>query len=125
MNTRGFHGRQAPRASSFGVPAVTDGSSVYCAVGDVGYVDSEPAGDDVCYAALLPDGPPVLLRGSAAEIWRAAVRGGSVASITADVADEIGVSARDIEFDVREFLDDLVARGLLALDMDAARDAGV
>ncbi|QIM21350.1 PqqD family protein [Phycicoccus sp. HDW14] len=70
--------------------------------------------DDVVYAAPLPDGPPVVLDGPGAVVWRAVVPGGSLEDVVARVAAEVGASAEVVAADVATFVDQLVAGGLVA-----------
>jgi hypothetical protein len=67
----------------------------------------------------LPDGPPLVLRDSAALIWLVAAEGDS--DVARTVADVVGRSLTEIEPEVADYLDDLVARGLLERS-DAASD---
>ncbi|MDY3677847.1 MAG: PqqD family peptide modification chaperone [Actinomyces urogenitalis] len=68
------------------------------------------------YVAKVPDGEPVVLRGSAALIWDAATLGAhpldswAVAQV---VADQVGVQAEDIHEDIQVFLAQLVEGGFL------------
>ena len=80
---------------------------------DVAHVDAEEAGDGACYAAVLPAGPPVVLRDSAAAIWDEAREGGTVAEIAVRVADAVGLDPADIAADVEMFVEELVGWGLL------------
>ncbi|MCK8610132.1 PqqD family protein [Agromyces sp. C10] len=71
--------------------------------------------DDVVYAALLPDGPIVVLGGGAAAIWlEAAV--GDRDSIADRVAARTGASVEDVRTEVNRFVDELLERGLLAAE---------
>lgn len=69
--------------------------------------------DGVVYVAALPDGPPLVLHGPGALVWRAAVAGGTLADIVDRVAEEAGTSAAVVADDVTRFVDDLVAAGVL------------
>ncbi len=86
---------------------------LYAVRPDVGCVPGDSANELVCYVARLPNGPPLVLRGSAVTVWTAASQGGSLEAIVARVAKQVGVTAADIEADVLGFLDELVAWGLL------------
>jgi hypothetical protein len=66
------------------------------------------------YATALPDGPPVVLRGPAAVIFRAAVGGGTADEVAARVAVEAGQSPEVILADVLGFLDELIDLGILS-----------
>jgi hypothetical protein len=70
--------------------------------------------DGVVYAAVLPDGPIVVLDGVAGVIWSEACngQGSTIADRVAAVTD---ASAADIRADVESFVDELVRRGLLAV----------
>ncbi|MBM6399148.1 PqqD family protein [Phycicoccus sonneratiae] len=70
--------------------------------------------DGVVYAAPLPDGPPVVLDGPGALVWRAVVPGGGLDDVVARVAAEAGTSAEVVAADVASFVDQLLAGGLLA-----------
>lgn len=72
--------------------------------------------DGTAYAALVPDGVPVVLAGSARLIWDAVVGadgGVERAAVTAGVAAMCGVDPSDIDADVSAFLDALLDQGLL------------
>lgn len=86
----------------------------------------EPMGTEepVSYVATLPDGPPLVLRGSAAVIWQAAVPGGTRDVIVERVTTATGLSAEDVASDVTTFLDDLVERGLLVRAPEGGDVAG-
>ncbi len=77
------------------------------------YVAPDPVdGDAQCvYLMPLPDGPPVLLEGSAAVIWLVAVRG--VEDVCGAVAARMGAAPGEIADDVGAYLQVLVGRGLL------------
>ena len=81
---------------------------------DIGVID-----DGVrVYAAVLPDGPIVVLAGIAATVWRAAL-GADIAAVAAALAEE-GVSEDgEIEADAALFTGALVEAGLLREDEDA------
>ncbi len=87
----------------------------------VGFVQVDPRVDGepwALYLARLPDGPLVMIEGSGAAIWRAAVADGEEAcggvdAVVQRVADDIGVAAEAIREDVVAFLAELVAGGLL------------
>ena len=69
----------------------------------------------VVYAATLPDGPIVVLDGGAAAIWVEACAGDR-SSIADRVAEATGAPVDEIRAAVHAFVDELVARGLLAAD---------
>lgn len=70
--------------------------------------------DDVVYAAILPDGPIVVLDGIAGAIWSEA--GGGPSSTIADrVSALTGASVADIRIEVEAFIEELVRRGLLSM----------
>lgn len=77
---------------------------------------------EVVHVARVPAGPVHVLVGSAADIWRAATRASPQrAGSDEDPADRVvaalcsglGVQPAEVAEDVRGFLADLVARGLL------------
>lgn len=70
---------------------------------------------ETVYAAALPDGPIVVLEEVAAFIWVEACNG-ERESIADRVAEVTGAGADEVRTDVEAFVDDLVARGLLAAD---------
>ncbi len=72
--------------------------------------------DGVVYAAPLPDGPPVVLDGPGAVVWRAVLPGGSLEDVVARVSAEVGASPEVIAADVAAFVDQLVAGGLVTHD---------
>ena len=72
--------------------------------------------DGVVYAAPLPDGPPVVLDGPGAVVWRAVVPGGSLEEVVARVSAEVGASPEVVAADVGTFVDRLVASGLVTHD---------
>jgi hypothetical protein len=72
---------------------------------------------DRIYAALLPDGPILVLDGIAALIWDAARRSGRTA-VPQEVAQATGADVDAIRPVIDAFIDDLVDRGLLVADAD-------
>lgn len=68
--------------------------------------------DDAVYAAILPDGPIVVLGGVAGAIWTEACNGPS-STIIDRVAAVTGSAADDIRDEVESFVEELVRRGLL------------
>lgn len=70
--------------------------------------------DDVVYAAILPDGPIVVLDGVAGVIWSEA-REGPSSTIADRVAALTDASVADIRGEVESFVDELVRRGLLTV----------
>lgn len=70
---------------------------------------------ETVYAALLPGGPIMVLRETAAAIWSAA---NSVPreEVPARVATELGIDVDTIRPSVEEFVDRLVSKGLLTGD---------
>lgn len=65
--------------------------------------------------ALVPDGTPIVLQGSAAVIWRCAEDGMPVSELVAAVADCYEVDPEEIRSTVTSFLDQLCAAGFLVL----------
>ncbi len=89
-------------------------SGCYRVAAHVGQVEEQAEFDSaVIHVAALPDGPILVLEGSAAIIWRYASLGGSAQQIAEQVGLDYGVPPSDVLADVRAFLDGLVARGLL------------
>lgn len=70
--------------------------------------DGQPA---EVFVMQLPDGPPLVLRGSAALIWILAAQGNS--DVVGSLSEIVGRPAADIAPDVHTYLDELVARRLL------------
>ncbi|MCE4027822.1 MULTISPECIES: hypothetical protein [unclassified Microbacterium] len=85
----------------------------YRPAADVGVIDQ----DDAVYVARLPQGPIVVLAGTAAVIWRAAcdAGAGTVAHRAAGSVDRDSAAITDA---VDGFVADLVARGLLRRAQD-------
>ncbi len=69
--------------------------------------------DGIVYVAALPDGPPLVLEGSGALVWRALLDGGTVEQVVARAAEAAGESAAAVGPAVTRFLDDLVRAGVL------------
>jgi hypothetical protein len=90
-------------------------SDDFVRVGDrVAWLDVTDQALEAVYATTLPDGPPVVLRATAALIFLEAVEGGRVDEVVERVAEESGQPVEHIRDDVVRFLDDLVHRGLLS-----------
>lgn len=78
----------------------------------LGYVVDDRTGDSpVVYLLRLPDGDPLVLRGSGGAIWALAADG--VEDVAAALAEAVGRPVGEISEHVSSFLDDLVGRGLL------------
>ena len=77
---------------------------------DVGVV--APADGVSVYLARLPDGPVLVLEGVAATIWREATTGPEQGWV-ARVASAFDEAEEDVDADVRGFVADLEARGVL------------
>jgi hypothetical protein len=71
---------------------------------------------DVVYATTLPDGPPLVLRGTAGLIFANATAGGTLAELVTRVGEAAGAEPAHIRDDVVGFVDELVSRGLLLLE---------
>lgn len=67
-------------------------------------------------AARVPDGPPMALHGSSAVIWLCALQGGDAQDVVAAVVEATGGDHALVAGPVTDFLDELVARGLLTHD---------
>lgn len=80
----------------------------YRPAADVGVIDDGTA----VYAARLPEGPIVVLAGTAAVIWRAACEDGE-AALADRVASSVDEDGATIVGAVDGFVAELVARGLL------------
>lgn len=66
--------------------------------------------DHAVYAMVVPDGEPLVLGGSAAMVWEAALNDGDTVELVAWAS---GADPAEIAPHVAAFLFDLVARGLL------------
>ncbi len=89
---------------------------------DVAWVEVSTSSAPEAVAARVPDGPPLALHGPSALIWLSAVESGNTREVVDRVADATGELPQTVEQGVRDFLDDLVARGLLTTgDLPAAR----
>lgn len=73
--------------------------------------DAEPVAH--LYLAVVPDGAPLVLDEPARTIWLAARVGRSMDEVVERVAQEAQVPPDHIAADVRDFLRQLVAQGLL------------
>jgi hypothetical protein len=73
--------------------------------------------DDDVFVAHLPDGPILALRGTAAIVWRA-VLDGPRETVLERVAEATGASAEAISGEVDDFVDDLLAQGLIVVRDD-------
>ena len=71
-------------------------------------IASDPA---TVFLMDLPDGPPLVLRDSAALIWLVAAEGDS--DVARTVADVVGRPLGEIEPEVADYLGELVSRSLL------------
>jgi hypothetical protein len=80
----------------------------------VAWLDLADRGEDALYVSTLPDGPPMVLRSTAALIFLVAVEGGTVDEVVARVAAEADQPADAIRDDVVTFLDELVRLGLIS-----------
>lgn len=77
----------------------------------IAWVDGSQFGmADELYLTVVPDGRTVLLKDTARLIWLVAADGGNV---LADIAELVGRPPAEIEDDVKQFLTDLIGRGLL------------
>jgi hypothetical protein len=85
----------------------------------VAFVEDPLDGDAKAYLARLPDGPIIVLHGTAVTIWREAVAPSGAGSLAARVADYYGVSAEAVEPDVAACLADFIDRGLVEPDGQA------
>ena len=81
-------------------------------------VEDDAEGQAIVYLMTLPDGPPAVLRDSAAVIWLVAADGER--DVAGAVADLVGLPVEEVSADVDRFLDELV--GLGVLEVDTAND---
>lgn len=87
---------------------------------DVGVVDGDSVAGGApgtVYLAHLPNGPLIVLEGSAALIWRTslATANHSGRSVAVRVAEAMGSDPAAIQADVEAFLRELVTKGLLEM----------
>jgi hypothetical protein len=84
--------------------------------------DDESVTPGAVYLMTLPDGPPVVLRDSAALIWMVAADGED--DVVTVVADLVELPPEEVSADVERFLDELVDLGVLevAVGSDLAHD---
>lgn len=75
-------------------------------------LEEDHGGAAVLYLARLPRGPIPVLRGTAALIWLAATEG-PWETVADRVAEEAGVGVEGVRDEVGDFVDRLVADGLL------------
>lgn len=87
--------------------------SGYRVASDVAWVRVAHTTQPQAVAARVPDGPPLALHGPSAVIWLSAVQGGDATEVVDRVALASGEHPDIVEQAVLDFLDDLVARGLL------------
>lgn len=98
-------------------------SDPYVVADKVAWVDAEDLGKEraAVYVARIPQGPPIVLEGPAWAVWTAVTEGvGGDDEVVARVTDLTGLGADEVGPDVRAFLADLLAQGLLA--RQASRD---
>ena len=69
--------------------------------------------ESALYVAALPRGPITVLEGTAVTIWIAA-NAGPIEDAAARVADAMGLTVDEVRAPVDQFIDRLVARGLLS-----------
>lgn len=85
----------------------------------VAWVDIDPARDpgapDTVVLARVPQGPPMVLSGSAAQIWRAVLTHELVRDVLAEVRDAVTDSPDDLDGLVLAFLGELQTAGLVVL----------
>ena len=82
-------------------------------------VDDRTGQSPVVYLMQLPDGDPLVLQGSGGVIWALAADG--VDDVPTALAAAVGSPVDEIRKQVTSFLADLVTRGLLAVDLQAAQ----
>lgn len=68
--------------------------------------------DGVVYLGRLPGGPLLVLSGSAGAVWQAA-QGVRRDEAAGRVADALGLEEADVAASVEDFVDELLAQGLL------------
>jgi hypothetical protein len=91
--------------------------SGYRVAPDVAWVEVAHTPEPQAVAARVPDGPPLALHGPSAVIWLSAAEGGDASEVVDRVALATGEHPETVEQSVLDFLDDLVARGLLTVGL--------
>jgi hypothetical protein len=82
----------------------------------VAWLDTVEGDADVVYASTLPDGPPVVMGGTAALIFVVAADGGTLDEVVDRVAEAADLPPADVRPDVVQFVEHLVTLGLLTHD---------
>lgn len=72
--------------------------------------------DEAVYVAMVPEGPIRVVEGAGAIIWNAIGDGRRVSQIVTAVAAIAGLTEDEVGVDVRSFLGDLRALGLVRLE---------
>jgi hypothetical protein len=80
----------------------------------VAWLDLADRDQDALYVTTLPDGPPLVLRESAALIFLVATEGGTLEDVVARVAEQAAQPPEAIRSDVVAFVDELLRLGLLS-----------
>lgn len=65
------------------------------------------------YATRVPDGPPLVLAGSGAVVWRCLTGGGTLDEVTERVAEASGSARETVAADVAAFVAGLTDAGLV------------
>jgi hypothetical protein len=79
----------------------------------VGIVEGTAPDDEVIYVASLPDGPILVLRGTALTVWQEAVSPSGDQGLAERVADLYHVPVGEVRAAVEACVSDLVERGVL------------
>ena len=87
---------------------------------DVAWVEARTAGHDSSevFLARMPDGPPLVLQGSAWLVWSVVAEHADLDDVVAQIATHTSSTPETVAPDVEVFLERLVAQGLLRREDD-------
>lgn len=94
---------------------MTDRAPRYRVAPDVAWLTEDEL-EPAIYLAPLPDGPPLVLRGSAYAVWLGLADSGTLAEIVAIAAELAGVQPEVVAEDVAAFVAQLTHQGLVVAD---------
>jgi hypothetical protein len=97
---------------------------LYRVAPDVAWVDARAAGQESTevFLARMPDGPPLVLQGSAWLVWSVVTEHADLDDVVAQIALHTSSTPATVAPDVEAFLERLVAQGLLDRDADPDTD---
>ena len=92
---------------------------------DVAWIDAQAAGQNSTevFATVMPDGPPLVLQGSAWLVWTVVAEHAELDDVVAQVATLTSSEPDAVAPEVEVFLERLVAQGLLRRNGAAVPDA--